>query len=141
VELSKGALDLGVVVSDGQAALAFYRDVLGLEHVGDIPMPGGGTMHRLAVGDSLLKLVQLPGAVQRADPPGPFNGSTGFRYLTFPVTDITETVAACEAAGRPVVWPVRALRPGLWVAMVADPDGNAVEFVTTTEPTPASSAG
>ncbi len=129
MQLAKDSLDLGVVVSDGQAALAFYRDVLGLQHVGDMPMPGGGTMHRLAVGGSVLKLVQLPGAVQRPDPPGPFNGSLGLRYFTFPVTDIAETMAACEAAGRPVIWPVRALRPGLWVAMVEDPDGNWVEFL------------
>ena len=38
VQLTKDSIDLGIVVSDGEKALAFYRDTLGFEHVGDMPM-------------------------------------------------------------------------------------------------------
>jgi catechol 2,3-dioxygenase-like lactoylglutathione lyase family enzyme len=45
VQLAKSAIDLGIVVTDGPKALAFYVDLLGLEHVGDMPMPIGGGRH------------------------------------------------------------------------------------------------
>ena len=57
VRLTKTAIDLGIVVKNGPAALAFYKDLLGFKHEGDMPMPGGGTMHRLLCGDSLIKIV------------------------------------------------------------------------------------
>ena len=84
VELRKDPIDLGIVVKDSAAALGFYRDLLGFEHVGDNPMPGAltGTMHRLLCGTTMIKLVD-------------------------------------EAT----------LRPGVSMTMVADPDGNWVEFV------------
>ena len=134
MQLEKPAVDVGVVVSDGPEALAFYRDVLGLEHVADTPFPLGGTIHRLAAGESLVKLVVMDAPVERPADPGPFTGTAGVRYLTFPVADITATLEACVAAGRPVVWPVQEVRPGVWIAMVTDPDGNGVEFLTTTPP-------
>ena len=43
VQLTKDSIDLGIVISDADASLAFYRDTLGFEHVGDMPMPGGST--------------------------------------------------------------------------------------------------
>ncbi len=53
VELTKNSVDLGIVAGDAEAALPFYRDILGLEDQGEIPMPGG-TMHRLLRGTSLI---------------------------------------------------------------------------------------
>ena len=48
LQITKPGIDLGIVTTNGDAMLAFYRDVLGLDHQGDMPMPGGaGTMHRL----------------------------------------------------------------------------------------------
>lgn len=129
IQLKKQAIDLGIVTTNGPAMLAFYRDVLGLVHQGDMPMPGGvGTMHRLLCGDSLIKLVAMP-SLPAAAVPGGIGGGAGYRYWTMTVTNLTEMVQACADAGHTVVWPERALRPGIRIAMVADPDGNWVEFL------------
>ena len=57
VALTKDSIDLGIVVRDADAALGFYRDTLGLDYQGEMPMPGGAVMHRLLAGTSLVKLV------------------------------------------------------------------------------------
>ena len=58
VQLTKDSIDLGIVVRDADAALAFYRDTLGFEDTGSMKMPGGGgTMYRLLCGTSLIKIV------------------------------------------------------------------------------------
>ena len=129
VELTKSAIDLGVVVRDGEAALAFYRDTLGLEHVADMPVPGGGTMHRLAIGDTVLKLLR-PGRLPDAtNPPGGIGGGSGLRYFTLSVSNLADILRSCEEAGYTVVWKEREIRPGVRVGMVEDPDGNWVEFL------------
>ena len=56
--LTKDSIDLGIVTTDPTAAVAFYRGVLGFENQGETPMPGG-TMHRLACGTSVIKIVAL----------------------------------------------------------------------------------
>ena len=132
VKLAKSAIDLGIVVTDGPKALAFYVDLLGLEHVGDMPMPigGGGTMHRVQCGDSLLKLVAFdttpPAAVGGGIP-----GALGFRYVTLIVSNLDEILAACAAADVKIVTPATDLRPGIRIGIVEDPDANWVEFVET----------
>lgn len=130
IELSKDSVDLGIVCRDIDAMVAFYRDVLGLEHVGEMPMPGG-TMHRLLCGSSLIKLVSPTKEPPAQAAPGGIQGATGYRYWTISVSNIESIVAECEQAGRPVVVPVTELRPGVTIAIVEDPDGNWVEFLTT----------
>ena len=127
--VSKQAIDLGIVTTNGGPMLAFYRDVLGLTLQGEMPMPGGvGVMHRLLCGDSLVKLVVLP-AVPAPAAPGGIQGAAGYRYWTITISNLGETVAACQAAGAKVVMGEREIRPGVRIAIVADPDGNWVEFL------------
>src|SRR3954447_3323000 len=130
VNLTKDSIDLGIVVKDAGAALAFYRDVLGFDDLGESPMPGG-TMHRLACGTSQIKLVSLKREPGASAPPGGIGGATGYRYWTISVANLAEIVAACEAAGVPIAVPITELRPGITIAMVEDPDGNWVEFLGT----------
>ena len=69
VSLTKDSIDIGIVVKDADAALGFYRDTLGFEDTGSMPMPGGGTMHRLLCGTTLVKLVApapIPRPARRA---------------------------------------------------------------------------
>ena len=40
MQVSKDSIDLGIVVTDEKAAIAFYRDGLGLEWEGELPLPG-----------------------------------------------------------------------------------------------------
>ena len=129
VALTKDSIDLGIVVSDPEAALAFYRDVLGFENAGEMAMPGGGTMYRLMCGTSMIKLVHPASPPPAVAPPGGIPGATGYRYFTVSVSNIDEITDACAAAGRKVVVPVRELRAGIIISIVEDPDGNWVEFL------------
>ncbi|MGI9597988.1 MAG: VOC family protein [Acidimicrobiales bacterium] len=130
VQLAKSAIDLGIVISDSEKSLSFYRDLLGFEHVADIPMPigGGGTMHRLNCGDTLVKLVKFDTNPER-DGGGGIPAATGMRYFTMIVSNLSEIMAECEAAGAKVAVPITEVRPGVTIGMVLDPDGNMVEFV------------
>lgn len=128
VKLTKDSIDLGIVVSDGPKALAFYRDTLGFEHVGDMPMGAGGTMHRLICGTSLIKVISGSNPPAKAAPGG-IQGAYGYRYWTISVSNIQELVDACSQAGYKVVAGVREFRPGVTIAIVEDPDGNWVEFL------------
>jgi len=130
VELAKPGVDLGIVISDSERSLEFYCGLLGLEHVADMPMPiaGGGTMHRVQCGDTLLKLVKLT----ETPPPGVgggIPGALGFRYLTLGISNLDEVAAAVTSADVPVVVPVTEIRAGVRILMIEDPDGNWVEFV------------
>ena len=131
VQLAKQAIDLGVVIRDSEASLRFYRDTLGFDHVADIPMPlgGGGTMHRLQCGETVVKLVKFDDVPAASNPAGGLSTATGLRYFTMIVHNLDEMMSACGAAGYKVVVSTREARPGVTIGMVEDPDGNWVEFV------------
>jgi catechol 2,3-dioxygenase-like lactoylglutathione lyase family enzyme len=129
IKLTKDSIDLGIVVRDTEAALHFYRDVLGFEHVGEMPVPGGGTMQRLMCGTSLIKLVSYAKPPEAANPPGGLNRATGMRYWTISLSNMEEVVKACEEEGRKIAVPITEIRPGVTIAMVEDPDGNWVELL------------
>jgi predicted enzyme related to lactoylglutathione lyase len=128
VQIKKQAIDFGIVTTNGPAMLAFYRDVIGLPYLREMPMPGGGTMHQLACGESVVKLVVLDKTPAPAVPGG-IQAATGYRYWTITITNIPEVLQACADAGHKVVMKERELRPGVKIAMVEDPDGNWVEFL------------
>jgi len=123
---AKNAVDIGLVVGDIKKSLAFYEGVLGLQKVQEMPL-WFGTMHRMAFGDSFVKLVD-PKVVPAAGTLG-LEHALGFRYLTFPVKNIDEVCADCERAGIVFDVPKKEFMPGVTIAMVRDPDGNVVEFV------------
>jgi catechol 2,3-dioxygenase-like lactoylglutathione lyase family enzyme len=135
MKIEKDSVDLGVVCADGPAMLAYYRDVLGLEHIADTPMPKplAGTMHRLMCGTSLIKLVVLDEVPGNRPAPGGLGGGTGYRYWTITVSNLDEVVGDAEAGGHKVAVPRTNVRPGVDIAMLVDPDGNWVELLQTTE--------
>lgn len=135
ISLTKDSIDLGIVVRDAEAAVAFYRDVLGFEHVADTPMPGAfpGTMHRMMCGTSLIKLVALDETPDAAPVPGGITAATGYRYWTISVADIEGLTARCRAAGHEVPIDCAEIRPGVRISMVVDPDGNWVELLDNRE--------
>ncbi|MEE8337168.1 MAG: VOC family protein [Dehalococcoidia bacterium] len=133
VELTKDSIDLGIIVRDGEAALKFYRDTLGFEHIADTPMGGGGTMHRLMCGTSLIKVIEYEQTPEAAAAPGGLTGASGYRYWTMSVSNLDELAEACKAGGYNVTVEPREIRPGVRIAMVEDPDGNWVEFLENNE--------
>lgn len=88
---------VGVAVPDIEAALAFYRDVLGLEP-GEPEVADGATIVSLPFGDSDVELL----APRDADGPvarflarrGP-----GIHHICYRVPDLDAALAACRAAG------------------------------------------
>jgi len=131
VQVTKDSIDLGIIVTDEKAALAFYRDGLGLEWEGELPLPGG-RMYRLKCGTTVIKLLKLERTPAAKPAPGGPTGGLGYRYFTISVPDIRGLISQLEAKGiRPSV-PVTEFRPGVTIAMVTDPDGNTVEFIQNT---------
>ena len=127
-ELTKGAIDLGVVVADEEAMLRFYRDTLGLRYLNRQTTGPGGHMHRLACGESVIKLVVPPQAPPSRTPRGA-RAQSGLRYFTILLANLEEIVERCEAAGCGFHVPLRAATHGGTYAQVYDPDGNVVALV------------
>jgi catechol 2,3-dioxygenase-like lactoylglutathione lyase family enzyme len=135
IKTTKDSVDVGIVTIDGPAMFAFYRDVLGLEHVRDMPMPApfNGMMHRFACGTTVVKLVVPERPPGNKPAPGGLTGGTGFRYWTISVANMDEILATAKAAGRPIPVPRTNVRAGVDIAMIEDPDGNWVELVEIRE--------
>jgi len=128
VNLTKDSIDLGIVTTNSEAMIGFYRDVLGFDDEGETPMPGG-SMQRLRCGTTLVKLVSPKRQPPAEAAPGGIQGATGYRYFTISVSNLEEMAESCAGAGHNVVVPVTELRPGIRIAIVEDPDGNWVEFL------------
>lgn len=126
--MSDKGIDIGVVIRDSAAALRFYRDTVGMEHVGDVEALTG-MMHRLQWGSSVVKLTRPHEPPVAANPPGGFLAGTGIRYFTLSVPDLDGIVARCEAAGYTTAITRTEVRPGVVIAVVEDCEGNWVEFL------------
>ena len=127
LELAKDAIDLGIITRDAAPMVAFYRDLLGFTDEGQMPVPGIGTMYRLRCGSSLIKITEADPKADAA--PGGLAGATGMRYWTISVVDVDAAAEMCRQAGHEPVIPPRDIRPGVRIAMFADPDGNWVELL------------
>lgn len=129
LELSRNAIDIGIVTKDAAASATFWSEVVGLPELGPLRMDGFD-LRRFQVGDCILKIVQFDDAPPQDAPTGPLGAATGIRYWTISVTDLAPILAACEKAGRPVVEGPTEMRPGVSIVLIEDPDGNLVEFVS-----------
>jgi glyoxylase I family protein len=129
IEIQKPAIDIGIITNNLEKMLVFYRDYLDLELEAVIDMPGGGVMHRLQAGESIVKIIETDPRPEVEAAPGGIRGATGYRYWTLHVTDLVGLVDQLQAEGVEVVVPVKTIREGVTIAIVADPDGNWVELL------------
>lgn len=129
MEIQKAAIDIGIITNNLEEMLAFYRDHLGLVFEAAIDMPGGGVMHRFKAGDSIVKVIETDPQPSAKAAPGGIRGATGYRYWTLHVQDLGGKVDQLQAEGVEVVVPVKTIREGITIAIVADPDGNWVELL------------
>lgn len=125
--LAKPALDVGLVTANAEPLLDFYVGVAGFERLEPLELPNIGTIHKLAAGQSILR-VMVPVDAPTKDPSPSFSATAGIRYLTLEVDDIDAAAAAVERLGGSVTLPPFELRPGRRVSQVADPDGNMIEL-------------
>ena len=133
MSIQKSAIDLGIITNNLDAMLTFYGEQLGLEVESVIDMPGGGVMHRFQVGNSIVKVIETDPKPNLTAAPGGIRGATGYRYWTLHINDLKDKVASLEAAGVKVVVPVKEIRTGITIAIVADPDGNWVELLNNAQ--------
>jgi catechol 2,3-dioxygenase-like lactoylglutathione lyase family enzyme len=117
-----------MVIRDPEASLAFYRDTLGFELTGEMPMPGVGTMYRMKCGDALVKLIHT-GKDLPSPPKGGLMDGLGYRYFTIHVENLADVTARCQQAGYAVPIANTVIREGVTISLVSDPDGNLVEFL------------
>jgi methylmalonyl-CoA/ethylmalonyl-CoA epimerase len=88
---------VGIAVSDLESALAFYRDVLGLE-----PHPAetadGATIVALTLGDSEVELLT---SKEAESPIGKFlaRRGPGIHHICYRVPDLEVALEACRRAG------------------------------------------
>ena len=129
LKITKDSIDLGIVTKDSAALLKFYQDTLGLTPDGEMDMPGGGKMTRLACGTTTIKIVVNGKEPAAGSPAGGIGGATGFRYFTISVSNLAEATDECAAAGYKVVVPATEIRSGITISIIEDPDGNWVELL------------
>ncbi|HLY34939.1 MAG TPA: VOC family protein [Jatrophihabitantaceae bacterium] len=124
-KINNDGIEIGIVVRDAEKSLAFYRDVLGLDYLGDLTFPGNH-MWRFQAGKSVIKLLEQTPTPEAANP---VDDASGFRYLSLFVSNIDELVADVEAAGCTIAIPVTEFQPGARFAFVQDPEGNRIELL------------
>lgn len=130
MHLTRQAIDLGIVTTNGPAMLAFYREVVGLKYLRELVMENGmGVMHQMACGDSIIKLIVVD-ETPTPTPQGGIRGAAGYRYWTMSVANIAPLLDACASRGHKIVMAAYEMRPGVHISMVEDPDGNWVEFLS-----------
>lgn len=128
MQLTKDGIDLGIVVSDIDKALVFYRDFLGLPYERSMPMSKTTTLHFLKAGKTSIKLWELTEPPGAAGTTWPLDAQLGMRYITLSVSNLDEIVDGA-GDGVKVIMGATELMPGVKIAMLADPDGNAVELL------------
>jgi len=120
-----------VYAADPDATLAFYQRHFGAELLGQLTNANGGTNNFLLVGGQLLVVSRFPpGLAPAALPPagdGALAAGFGVAHLGINIDDVDAAVAELEAAGVPVLSPVR--QGGIIrYAYVQAPDGVVLEL-------------
>ena len=120
--------EVGLVSAD-RALVDFLAEVFELE-----PLPpltaGPGVLHRLQLpGDAVLKVMVPNDPPAATDASGPFFAVTGIRYLTLWVDDLDGVIERATARNGRVQHGPAQLAPGVRIAVLQDPDGNAIEVV------------
>lgn len=110
----KGVKLVAVEVEKPDAAVAFFRDMLGFRVLTDQPGENGGRWIELGIASSVTRLALIHGGGQPLTAP----------RLSFFADDVEEASAALEDAGvRFILTPER--RAWGSVAVFVDPEGNS----------------
>jgi catechol 2,3-dioxygenase-like lactoylglutathione lyase family enzyme len=132
MRLTKQELDVGIVPSDAEATLAFYRDVIGLQTLPSAPLGQGLLQHRLRIGKHLIKLNQLDRPPQRQR--GGIERAVGIRLLALILDDLDAVVGRLQAAGRRYDPLTTGAELPYRVGFTQDPEGNVLELIGLRKP-------
>ena len=117
------------LVSSSDDLVSFYRDVFELNVLEPRDLPTG-KVHRLGIGDAILK-VMVP-ATRPAPAPAPsdqFWDTAGMRYFSLWVDDLDAVAHRCPNRGGTISLGPLELRPGVRTMVIRDLDGNTVEVM------------
>jgi predicted enzyme related to lactoylglutathione lyase len=132
-KVGNAPLEIAIVVRDADVMGDFYEQVVGLTRVDDLES-SGVTMRRYAAGDGVVKLVSMPQPPSGSNPPqGMLGDASGLRYLSVCVHNLDAALARVEGAGCAVPIPKMEFEPGVWIAIVEDPEGTWLELVESTD--------
>jgi glyoxylase I family protein len=132
VELTKPELDVGIATRDGEAALAFYRDVMGFTVLPRVNMGELGAQNRVRFGNHVLKLYDFRATPEVCE--GGTDKAIGMRLLAFLLDDLDSVLARFDERKLPYSrLPLPEGTP-YEVAFASDADGNALELVGLAEP-------
>jgi lactoylglutathione lyase len=115
---------------DIEAALRFYRDLLGGEETFRTPTEGVPEHVELRLTDDGFTLgLGTVEAAQRVHGVSPAPGSPAMALVLW-TTDVDQAFAALSAAGAPILQPPHDTGNNNRNALLRDPDGNLVEIVS-----------
>lgn len=129
------SINLVLSVDDVAASKEFLGEVLGLEPMADLHLPGGFVMTRYRVGTTEIKLLSLP--TTKKTETGELDAAIGIRRLSLFFPDADALRGRFHAVGLPD--PEFETEPGPrgWSrAIVHDPDGNEIELIVPPAGTP-----
>ncbi len=132
-------LNLVFSVTDAEATEEFYGEILGLEQIPDIPLPGNRRMIRYLGGESELKFIVTGEDLPKHD--GDWKAARGIRLAAFllPEAKRADIEARLKEHGRTVPEFSEAQEVAghsYRYGMLHDPDGNQVELVFLDDSTP-----
>ena len=115
-------------VSDLEAALAFYGDLLGLEVVMRLEPDTSGPKGSIAAGLDIAGML-VPGGIMLELVEGAQEVRAGSTVLALNVADVNVAQKQVEAAGVTPAMPPTEVTPGVTMMFLTDPDGRTVELV------------
>ena len=136
VKVERPTIDIGLVCSDFEASLHFYRDILGLEIAAEVLVddegatkfglaPRGFRHVRMRAGGTLIKLMEIE------NPPAArsFDFQAGIRWLTFILDDVPTVVAELKSKGVEFMAEPVSAPDAKHVVCAKGPDGMLIELV------------
>lgn len=127
----------GVSVPDLDAAIDWWRTVLGFEVAERFPIPAiPADVAMLVNGPLHIELFQVPGAKPLPDErrqPDTDVHTHGNKHVSFAVDDVREFAEELRRRGADIVW-VKEMKHGSNI-FIRDNAGNLIEFVQAAQPT------
>ena len=124
----RGLSHIVLPVADLDLALAFYRDLLGLEVVMRLEPDDSNTEGSIAAGLRIAGVL-VPGGTMLELVQGMQEPRAGATVVALNVTDVKAAREQVEAAGvSPAMLPTE-VTPGVTMMFLTDPDGRTVELV------------
>ncbi len=121
---------IGLTVSNVEKSREFYGKLLGLSERPPAQLPptiaADTLQYSFVAGLSTIKFSSPK--TTRLTHTGPINAARGIRYITFIVKDVDRTRDALKARGVPITVEPMNLGTAARIMLIADPDGNVIEF-------------